>query len=140
MSEQIIYTLLFIVGCFSGMGLTYFIMRPSANSPERKVEQFIKKGKLIPKKHHPVLKLEDDKYLVERGIDLVPVEYLRQKYRIVTEEEITLEVFIGIASQYLQRIEYDEEGAFVVKGDTDLLRPPDPPKEYPPLPEGWNEI
>jgi len=137
---ELIYSLIFIGGVISGMGLCYFIMRPPANSPEVLVKRFIKKGKLIPRKHHPVLKLDNDKYLVERGLELVPVEYLRQKYRIETEEEITLEVFMGIASKYLQRIEYDEEGAYVVKGGTDLLRPPEPPKEYPPIPEGWNEI
>lgn len=120
-----------------GSILTYLYMKPPSNSDEAKVKSFIRKGKLVPRGTYPVLKLDSAKFLVDKGIDLVPVEYLRQKYRIVTGEEITLELFTQIAGQLLQRIEYDENGAFVVKGDTDLLRPPDPPKEYPPLPPGW---
>ena len=86
---------------------------------------------------YQALDLESEEYCKREGIDLVPVEYLRQKFKIVSGEEVSIEYFKERVGIILQWVEEDEDGVFICKDGTELLRPPEPPKEYPPLPEGW---
>ena len=134
-----------LIGIFIGMGLCgiggsiygFILIK---DSPKQKIKKFLKKKGLILKGKFQVEKWEDDKYLIERGAEAIPAEYLRQKYKIVSDDEVTLDYFVEIASKHIRYIGDCDEGFFVVKSDTDLLRPPEPPKEYPPIPDGWNEI
>jgi len=124
-----------------GVGASIYAFILMKDSPAHRIKKFLKKYRLIPKRKIQVQKWEDDKYLVEVGAEAIASEYLRQKYKITTGEDITLEFFVRVCADYIIHIEEeDNEGFFIVRGGSDLLRPPDPPKEFPPIPEGWNVI
>jgi len=124
-----------------GIGGSIYAYTLMRNTLSYRIKRFIKRNRLIPKRKIMVQKWEDDKYLVEVGAEAIPSEYLRQKYKITTGEDVTLEYFVRVCADYIIHIEEDDhEGFFIVRGGTDLLRPPDPPKETPPIPEGWTLI
>ena len=119
-----------------GIGGSIYAFITCRNTLSYRIKRFIKNSGLRTRKVI-VEKWEDDKYLIECGAEAIPAEYLRQKYKIAMDEDVTLEYFVEHASKIIEYISDSGEGFFIVRGDTDLLRPPEPPEDYPPLPEGW---
>ncbi len=139
----------YIAGVISGMTLCgigaviYFIIH-YLDTPERQIIKFIKKHKLIPKSKVDIVRWEDNKYLVSYGLEVISVEYLRQLFKIREganlKYDLQYDFFKETIEKYFQFIDAnDDERFIVVRGGTDLLRPPEPPKEYPPLPQGWED-
>ena len=102
--------------------------------------KWLKNGLLKPKSQYSIRKLEDDNYLISRGVELIGSGYLYHLFLSKHEDlDITQDKFEEICSSYLYYYGDDEEGFYVVQSGTELLRPPEPPMEYPPLPEGWED-